>query len=255
MSLGTSFEGALKDYYLNTKNQNPEKKGLLIFDSDNKWKEIKPGSKVSSSVFMNTLQKVVTLNLSDISETHLLYWIEQFNSAMALDYLKNKEIKPVDQKAKRIQFSSMNDYRWLSNFFLTLIYDQNHKILYPSVENGYVAFKARKANSSDEEVLGLAHLVSSKKVKQLGSQLWNRSTEAEDKEAIAEMERLVSLKFQQNPFLATWLKKSCAPLEEFTNDTFWGSAMGTLTEDDNANQLGQIIGRVRAALKQDDISK
>lgn len=248
----SSFDVALK-HYSATYAQSPEKRGLLVYESG-KWKKVMlSSSSKNSDILLTTMQKVLDLDLTGVNKSHLLYWIEQFNSNLSLEYLKNREIRPVDLSVPRIQFSSMNHYRWLSNFFPTLIYDPTHQMIYPSVENGYVAFKARKSEITECEVTTIAHIIGSKRVKQLGREFWQRSSESDNQIAIAEMERLVSLKFQQNPFLANWLKKTEAPLEEFTNDSFWGSAMGTLTEDDNANQLGQIIGQVRAVLKQKNI--
>jgi predicted NAD-dependent protein-ADP-ribosyltransferase YbiA (DUF1768 family) len=238
-----SFESALKSYYQQTKDQKPEKKSLLVYDD--KWKEVSLSNKISSTVLIKTMQKIVSLDLTSINENNLIYWIEQFNTAMSLDCLKNKRIVPVDASAEKIQFSSMNNYRWLSNFFQTLIYDPEYRVLYPSVENGYVAFKARKGGVAEDKVLEFAHLIGSKEVKQLGRDLWIRCTEDDDREAIQEMERLVSLKFSQNPFIARWLSKSSAPLEEFTNDPFWGSAMGTMGDDENSNHLGKILECVR----------
>lgn len=237
MNSELSFKNSLSNY-------NQKLQGLLIYDGS--WK-IQSTDKISSDLLLATLKHVVSLNPKNIKEEHLVYWIKNFNSLMSLHCLKNKLIKPIESSDTKVQFSSMNKYGWLSNFFLTLIYDPLHNIFYPSVENGYVAFKARKGAAKDLQVIEFAKIVNPKQVKQQGANLWCRTTPADDMAAITEMERLVSLKFNQNPFIAQWLKKSTLPLEEFTNDNFWGSAMGTTT-DPNSNHLGKIIEVVRNSL-------
>lgn len=237
---------ALRAYRHTTKDGNPNQRGVLIH-TEGTWKI--ENVILKEDTFNSTLEKILSINPSKIPEIDLIYWIENFNSAISLLKLKNKKIKPIEEGMINVQFSSMTRYEWLSNFFITVIYDSTYNMIYPSVENGYVAFKARKTNTANEEVIKFAHIIDSKKVKQLGHSLWARATLDDDNEAIAEMRRLVTLKFQQNPFIASWLKKSQATLEEFTADPFWGSALGTNYEA-NSNHLGKIIQQVRAALQE-----
>lgn len=244
MTVQTSFAQGLKGYYQQAKaDKSKQTTNILVFDGS--WKVVAI-DKASSSVLMGTLEKVVALNPKELVEEQMMYWISHFNFALSLSAFKQRQIKPILPTDKNVQFSSMNQYAWLSNFFLSLIYDPVNKIFYPSVENGYVAFKARKGSRNADEVLALAHHIGSKMVKQLGKDLWKRTSDEDNKAAVAEIERLNVLKYHQNPFLADWLKRSQASLEEFTNDPFWGSAMGTCT-DENSNQTGKAIERVRKA--------
>lgn len=229
----------------------------------------------SEEMFRFTIEKVMSLNLEELGEEHLLLWIQDFNRIKTTSELKknhiihpaklirqnddvNEAIKSDDgsprgiRGSSTVRFSSMNcEYAWLSNFFQTLIYDQEYKIIYPHVEAGYVAFKARKGERTEEEIASLAHTLNPKEVKQQGSDLWVRSSPEDNKNAVAEMSRLVFLKFQQNSLLADWLQQTPPPFEEFTNDDFWGSAMGTATGP-RSNKLGKILERVRNLLMVSD---
>jgi predicted NAD-dependent protein-ADP-ribosyltransferase YbiA (DUF1768 family) len=61
-----------------------------------------------------------------------------------------------------------------------------------------------------------------------------------------EMRRLVRLKFEQNPVLLNWLITSRnIELEEHTNDSFWGTAMGTIYKP-TSNRLGKILMKYRS---------
>jgi hypothetical protein len=148
-----------------------------------------------------------------------------------------------------IQFSSVKGYEWLSNFYSTLIYDPENQIIYPHVESAYVAFKARMADSSSEEIKEFAHTLDAKMVKQQGSHLWTRESEEDNQAAIIEMERLVGLKVSCNPKIQQWLTTATCTFEEFTSDPFWGTANGQII-DDNSNHLGKIIKRISDALKE-----
>lgn len=269
----TCFLDALKDYYPKPiaqkkgkkslpLNQNPEspRSHLLMYHQD-RWSILDLRSTLpSDEVFQNTVEKVVSLNFiflqeypekdKALIETHLIDWIRNFNSSMMIVNSKKRKIRSIEAETI-VQFSSTNTkgHIWLSNFFKTIIYDPQNLLIYPSTENGYVIFKAVKAGLSPDEIFSLAICLNPKEVKQRGADLWIRVTPEDDQEAICEMNRLVSLKFQQNPFLADWLKKSTAPLQEFTNDYFWGSAMGTIPlEDENSNHLGKIIETIRRQL-------
>ena len=163
---------------------------------------------------------------------------------MALRQKEKKGIKPISDPIA--EFNSMNKYAWLSNFFQTFFFDPEHKIVFPSVESAYVCFKARKANRLDL-LPELAHTLDPKAVKREGSDLWQRETGEDDEEAIAEMKRLVTLKFEQNPAIRAWLVSSEATLREHTSDYFWGTAFGTDLSE-SSNHLGRIIEEVRQEL-------
>lgn len=246
---------------------------LLMFDGE-RWGSVDlsdiSARHPSEVIFRNTMRKVMSLNPEEMVEEHLLLWIKDFNRVKTTSELKkNHIINPTKLSRKNddtneaiemddgsdvgksrcaVRFSSMNnDYAWLSNFFPTLILDPENRTIYPSVEAGYVAFKARKAERTAEEVASFAHIIDPKQAKQQGSDLWVRSSPEDNKDAVAEMHRLVVLKFQQNPLIAEWLQQTPPPFEEYTNDDFWGSAMGTATNNDS-NQLGKIIERARMLL-------
>lgn len=233
---------------------------LLVLDQ-NRWTIVDVHTTFpSEKVLQNTLEKVVSLNFSFLKafpdrdkaliETHLIYWIRHFNCAMMIQSFKRREIKPIEETEAVARFSSMHKgHAWLSNFFKTILYDPKNQLIYPSVENGYVVFKATKANLGHEEICHFASCLNPKEVKQMGAYLWERITPQQNQEAISEMSRLVFLKFQQNPFIAEWLKKSTARLQEFTRDAFWGSQLGTLPiEDQNSNHLGKILEWARSQL-------
>lgn len=252
MTASTSLTQTFKDYYQKTNAKKIDERGTLVYFSE-AWKIVDlTKEKHLAAVFQSTIAKMVSIDLKEIPERELVYWIRQFNSEMAVQLLKNKKITPVTKEAQEVQFNSMNGYAWLSNFFITMVYDPKFKMLYPSVESGYVAFKARQAKklnpSAQIDVAWFAHCISPKTVKQLGKELWDRRTEADHREAIDEMGRLVALKINQNPVIEKLLKSSSVPLEEFTNDAFWGTAMGTV-KNENSNHLGKILERTRAALQ------
>lgn len=253
MSIPAPDLAAFKGYYTKTYTQKREERGTLIYDGKT-WKMIKIDELKESidPLFIETIKKVLSLEASRIPQRELFYWIDNFNSAMTINLLKHKKIQPIASAEGKIQFNSMNKYAWLSNFFVTLIYDPKFQMIYPSVESGYVAFKARKWNeeaqsASKVDALTYAHTLCPKTVKQQGVSLWERKTTQDDVEAVQEMERLVNLKFDQNSLIREFLKKSTGDLEEFTRDPFWGSALGT-AENENSNQLGKIIERKRATL-------
>lgn len=252
-SYGSSHVNAFADYYKKTSTMKGDERRTLIYDQE-AWKiiDLKKEKLPSQNTFTDTIIKILSINPTDIPKRELLYWIMRFNSEMTATLLKNKKIKAIESNAESVQFNSMNAYAWLSNFFITVIYDQRFNMIYPSVESGYVAFKARKAleNNPDErvEVSEFAHCLCPKEVKQKGSGLWVRTTDEDNEEAVAEMERLVGLKFDQNPVIKSLLNKSNALLKEFTSDTFWGTGMGTV-DDKNSNQLGKILERKREALQ------
>lgn len=244
----TSFTNALKDYYQQTKSIKNQL-SVLVYQNQT-WQVIDPNTyKCSKSLYIQTVEKVLSFNINDkINPNDLIYWIKNFNSAMTLEKLKSKEIKIIDLKETKTQFNSMNAYSWLSNFFTTLIYDPEHRTLYPSVENGYVVFKAKQGQLDQKVIMECAHILDPKTVKQKGKDFWKHETEEDQSKAVNEMKRLVTLKFDQNPMIAGWLKKSTAQLEEMTHDDFWGSAMGT-ANGPNSNWLGKSIEGVRSRLK------
>ena len=125
---------------------------------------------------------------------------------------------------------------------------------------GYVIFKIENfrqnvgndkddSSVSDRDCLLRQVLCSTdgKKVKQLGS-AYQRQTEEDNVKSVLEMERLVFLKFSQNPSVSRLLEMTgSATLEEHTNDPFWGTGCGTCNED-SSNMLGKILMNVREAL-------
>lgn len=223
------------------KGKKSNKKGILA----HKNKVQKVDQEAAIQNILNGNLEISPQDLASISQAYLIQSLQNYNSEITLEALKRKKIKKIDLKSKNIQFSSMNLYAWLSNFFPTRVYDPIHHIIYPSVESGYVAFKARQAGYDKEDVVPYAHAIDPKQVKQMGKNLWERNSEEANKLAIDEMHRLVTLKFQQNPLIASWLCTAInVEFEEFTGDPFWGSAFGTIYNE-NSNHLGKIIQKVR----------
>lgn len=176
-------------------------------------------------------------------------YAEQLNTCWTTARLAQKVIGSA-KKEKVVQFSSYSKrFSWLSNFFPTLILDFAKERILFHTEGGYVAFKVEtfkgKEKISPERVV---RIFDPKLCKHVGSE--HRGTSPIDRAlAVAEMERLVTLKFEQNPVLKQLLLSTGdALLEEHTSDSFWGTACGTLYTPDS-NQLGKILTRLRQTLQ------
>lgn len=221
--------------------------GKLHLFQHEKWVVApKETTKISLDVFARSAQELVSHQseiLSSVSPDRILGYIELFNTAWTTAKLAQNKISASPKGNNQpIQFSSFSkQYSWLSNFFQTLIFDQGKKRILPHVEAGYVAFKAEQAEES-EFIEGVIQEFDPATAKAIGSHLERPKT------AIDEMYRLEVLKFAQNPVLTNLLKNSgTAPLEEYTSDSFWGTAHGTIRSDES-NQLGRILELVRATL-------
>lgn len=241
---------ALIGYHRKEAGIGLEKRAILCYESGS-WvsQDAKAVAKRDfTATYRLTVEQIVLTNPDEMPRETLLFWICTFNAATTSAALLQKKIKPIPKSEDRAQFNSMNKYAWLSNFFPSIIYDSENSTIYPTLESGYVAFKARQAGYGRDVVDSLAHIIDPKQAKRAGADLWNRISEEDNAAAIGEMGRLAKLKFDQNPVIAQWLKTSTAALEEFTSDGFWGSCLGTcLTED--SNHLGRIIEGVREQLQ------
>ncbi len=254
-TLCSSFESALSHYVTNINEQTKaqeQPKGLLVY-SNAQWIVIPNNpKKILDKIFLDTTAKIVSEDLSIVQKGHLEKFLNFFNSSWTCAELAKKKIKGISKKTKgEIGFNSYGQYAWLSNFFHTLIYDSEHKKIYPSVESGYVAFKARIANDSEAEAKYAAEL-DPKKAKREGASLWIRQNEKDEEFAIVEMRRLVTLKFTQNSKLTELLCTSGnKSLVEHTSDPFWGDAYGSI-DTETGNQLGKIISEIRENLRDID---
>lgn len=221
--------------------------GKLHLVQHEKWVVApKETNKISLDVFARSAQELVSHQseiLSAASPAQILQYIQLFNTAWTTAKLAQNKISASPKgNNKPIQFSSFSkQYSWLSNFFQTLIFDESKRRILSHVEGGYVAFKAEQAEES-EFIEGVIQEFDPATAKAIGSHLERPKT------AIDEMYRLEVLKFAQNPVLTNLLKNSgTAPLEEYTSDSFWGTAHGTIRSDES-NQLGRILELVRATL-------
>lgn len=250
----TVKKGRAKQREVQTLSVSP---GLLVYQ-DGEWKVVRKG--LSKAVFEQTVEKIVSLNFSSTFDqgAPLVKWIESFNKAWTsfrveeeklLGKSKQQFLRPIGKEEESVKFSSRTSHAWLSNFFATLIYDPTYHIIYPTLESGYVAFKARAARVPEEEVVQFAHTIDPHQVKQDGSDLWDRNSQERDQMAISEMTRLVTLKFAQNPYIADWLRDCSVPLEENSGCNFWGTSYGTTQEIENSNHLGKILQIVREQLQ------
>ncbi|CAF24498.1 NADAR family protein [Candidatus Protochlamydia amoebophila] len=244
------FETALKACYGQNEKINSNEKILLV--QNGQWQSVDQSYKYIQALFEQTIQEIVLLDSSQINTPFLAVWIRDFNATKTTKDLQNKKITTIKASDTHIQFSSVKGFEWLSNFYPTLIYDAENQFIYPHVEAAYVAFKAKMAGKSPEEVREFAITIDPKLVKQLGSHLWRWETPEDGKKVIQEMRRLVALKVSQNPLIKTWLTPSAdrsLTFEEFTSDTFWGSGYGTKIDDMQSNHLGRIFNEISNELK------
>ncbi|WP_075882970.1 NADAR family protein [Candidatus Protochlamydia sp. W-9] len=244
------FETALKACYGQNEKINSNKEILLF--QNGQWQNVDQSYKNLQALFEQTIQEIVSLDSSQINTPFLAVWIRDFNAAKTTKDLQNKKITTIKASDTHIQFSSVKGFEWLSNFYPTLIYDAENQFIYPHVEAAYVAFKAKMAGKSPEEVREFAITMDPKLVKRLGSHLWRWETPEDGKKVIQEMRRLVALKVSQNPLIKTWLTPSVDRLltfEEFTSDTFWGSGYGAKINDMQSNHLGRIFNEISNELE------
>jgi predicted NAD-dependent protein-ADP-ribosyltransferase YbiA (DUF1768 family) len=211
---------------------------------NSKWEEPpKDIRRIPLKIFEDTARQLVQdqekiLETTDMKKT--LEFLRLFNTAWTTARLAQGIISsPPKQSARPILFSSYSkEYSWLSNFFQTLILDEERRRILPHVESGYVAHKTEA--SGEPLPQGIFQEMDPRLAKHSGEHIDRPST------AISEMHRLVVLKFSNNPVLESLLLSSGdAPLEEHTSDPFWGTAYGT----EGQNHLGHIIESVRHSLQ------
>lgn len=150
-----------------------------------------------------------------------------------------KSLKQREEKAAlatQVIDSFFGEYRWLSNFYPSLIWmDGLH---YPFVENAYQA-----AKTNDYKLKKQFQMLSPKEAKKLGNYVELRSDWEDVKYSI--MEYCCYQKFQ-DPVLKSWLLSTGdAELIEgnYWNDTYWGICKGV-----GQNNLGKILMKVRGEL-------
>ncbi|MGA8165493.1 MAG: NADAR family protein [Waddliaceae bacterium] len=205
--------------------------------------------------FDRTACALLDEKIEGIREEVLVNFVRQFNTRWTLICLKSmcgkeRRICAIKDAVPMIEFNSYNETRWLSNFFRTLIYDKKNGLLYPSVESGYVSFKARKKGNLELSV-DAAKEFDPKSVKVLGADpdlFWQRVTSVDNTAAKKEMARLELLKFTQNPVLKDLLiKTSKSDLVEKTGDPYWGRQ-----NNFGKNRLGKILEATRSYLQKDN---
>ena len=225
-----------------------------IKDYEKFFKEIRFDQFQNNRDFLDVIDKIVSLGKLHFQSFHqkeqVLTFSRKFNASWMKMLLKQKTISPIKGRQESIVcFSSFHKgVHWLSNFFLTLIFDPTNEVFYPSVEHGYVWYKKEigakvgkdQPRVDEDSKIPMEELFkkSPKEIKQWGRQF----VRGDDSEAIREMGRLVELKFKQNPVLEDLLKGSSpARLHEATSDMFWGTGFGA----GGANHLGKILEGVR----------
>lgn len=171
--------------------------------------------------------------LKPADEKRFLQILNDFNSAWTNLLLSQKTIAFPKKTDSVIQFHSHDkQFSWLSNFFKTIIYDEITNLCLPSLEHHYVYWKHACLDESVD--LSELALLDPSGAKQAGSHL----TVENDKDKIAVMERLVSLKFDQNRSLEEMLRSTnAAKLEEATSDLFWGTGRSEY----GLNHLGAVL--------------
>ena len=202
----------------------------------------------------HTLVKTILLidfnSLSQSGMKKIESIICRVNAAYTNLMLLHRQIKSPTKTPDTIRFHAFDkEYAWLSNFFPTLIFDAANKCIYPSVEHGYVSFKARNTEKYDPKTLTyINHECTAKEAKAFGQELWQRVSEEDTNTALIEMTRLIQLKFMQNTSLQKLLMvTNICSLEEFTSDNFWGTGHGKCVSKDS-NRLGKIIMHYRNTL-------
>ncbi len=133
------------------------------------------------------------------------------------------------------------EYSWLSNFTeVSIKYDN---IIYPSVENFYVAMK-----TEDVSIRKQISLMTAAESKKIGRKLIIRKDWEDIKLSV--MYYGLNAKFKQEPFKSKLLATGDQNIVEgnYWNDTFWGV---DLKQNPNIgeNHLGRLIMRVRDLIK------
>lgn len=197
--------------------------------------------------FADLATRVAKLGLLNIANPNkLVEIIDQFNSAWTTLLLTQRKIAYIKgAKVHSVEFSSVHQkVTWLSNFYLTLIFDPTSQRCMTALEHHYVLFKISKSgkiDSGNNDTAEDLSEMSPKEAKVYGSEYQRPG----DRESLGEMERLTRLKYGQNSVLSDMLKRTHpADLNEATSDGFWGTAHGT----GGTNHLGKIIVAVRDSL-------
>lgn len=135
------------------------------------------------------------------------------------------------------------EYSWLSNFTSVSIKYDN--IIYPSVENFYVAMKTEDASIREQ-----ISLMTASEAKKIGRKLMIRKDWEDIKLSV--MYYGLNAKFQQEPFKSKLIATGDQNIVEgnYWNDTFWGV---DLKQDPNIgeNHLGRLIMKVRDLIKEE----
>lgn len=228
------------------KDFNVSKEGTFLIYQDGDWKQANTSSpeSIPLEAYESTAREIIAHNEEAVEVEGMLDYVLRFNQAWTIARIVQRTIR-APKRENPIQFSSVHKhFSWLSNFFPTLIFDQENERICGHVEAGYVAYKA---DTVKDQVLAadVVRTYDPGAVKRMGRHL---STEEDRKSAVKEMQRLVQLKFEQNPKLKEFLLKSDGcKLEEFTSDPFWGTARGTV-HTKQSNILGKILMRLRKSL-------
>jgi len=236
----------LEDYKYPRKHQLYCKGGSYLFHQNGKWtvKNVPSMELLEVCRYDQVARAIITLTPDNIPEEALIPFIKKFNTqwTSACFLTNNKERRIISPKGlKTVSFNSFTKFRWLSNFFRTIIYDMEHQLVYASVESGYVSFKAREGDYPEKIITKTAKMFDPKKVKQKGKDYWSRDTRQDNIKAAREMFRLLKLKFIQNPILLTLLEKTRGmPLVENTASEYWGQQNGV-----GKNTLGRLLMKLR----------
>lgn len=133
------------------------------------------------------------------------------------------------------------EFRFLSNFYPSIISIPGEVFPYPTVEHAYQALKSEDSHYRTR----IRNVKSPNDAKRFGRKAPLRPNW--DGMKLRIMEELVRCKFQQHPALRQLLlaTKDIELVEGNTwNDTFWGVCHGI-----GANHLGRILMKIRAELR------
>ncbi|CUI16214.1 DUF1768-domain containing protein [Candidatus Protochlamydia naegleriophila] len=158
---------------------------------------------------------------------------------------KGKSSPHSERKAAQIFFNSKHrTHQWLSNFFFSLIYCKDKKVIFGCVETAYKAhMAARLDNKGFQELAQSLEPGKAKKIR-------TTTTELVKQDKLKTMASLIHLKFSQNEVLQDWLIQTDQELIEHTDNNFWGDGSSDPHERGNGeNHLGKILMCERAYLK------
>ncbi|MBM3201910.1 MAG: NADAR family protein [Chlamydiae bacterium] len=204
---------------------------------------------------IESLNKTAALLAKNCGKTFefeaILPVIEKINKVWTELRMQQDALAVVIDEDQILRFSSRRErVCWLSNFFPTLVPDEEEKKIYPSLEHAYMTIKAKKLGCPADQIEDWVWNYSAKDIKYKANRLFKKaayknSTAINDEFRLDLMQRLISAKFSYNPSLKMLLLQTAGfELREHTKDSFWGTNFDKELTD-VSNHLGKILMRQR----------